>query len=527
MDGIRKYSKEWFTLKGTEEQRNAIEGLKGGIDKKTSGSIEKSIFTGSLEDVQQKYDTHSAGVHGAPSSTQLNVRDYGLENIFNALDINGDGEVTEDEINDIAALNTSEFATTDNTTLSTEDLDLLYKNAMDAVNASVINMGDKTEFHYENGDVTKIYIGSDGKMSQKYVEERNDDGTKTGISYTYADKSTTRWEYDEQGRVSEIERKTSNEKKNYTKNITYNEDNSRTVTTKDYVATTDRVYDSNGKFVSKDAKYNYDSDGIIGDTAQQSIGDCWVLAGVNALNTSDAGKAILKNAIQQNDDGSVTVTLKGVGKQYTYSAEEIIDNKYNTPSKSYSTGDTDMNLFEMAIGDYRRELIESGDYVKNGRDLSRTAGKDATVNDPLNGGQIDEAIYYITGYTSQFSASKKDVARDMINKIEGSVNKYIMNVSFKEKDESIGAITTGHAYTVSNVDEENVYVINPWDSSVEIAYPKEKFLDNAFQSTLTDITPQIQEHTISAPKEGTIYTPKGNGEKFMDKIKNFFAKIIK
>lgn len=136
-----------------------------------------------------------------------------------------------------------------------------------------------------------------------------------------------------------------------------------------------------------------------------------------------------------------------------------------------------MNLFEMAIGDYRKELIASGDYTKNGRDLSRTAGKDATVDDPLKGGQIDEAIYYITGLKSEYASRDIEAARDMIETYENSTNKYIMNVTFQEKDESIteGTITTGHAYSITKVDEDYVYVVNPWNSSVEIPYPREEF----------------------------------------------------
>ena len=329
------------------------------------------------------------------------------------------------------------------------------------------------------------------------------------ISYYYNDKSTTTTSFDSQGRVTQIERDTNNPKKDYTKAIAYNEDKSRIVTTVEYVTTTETKYDSLGKFVSKDVNYNYEIDGKIGDTEQESIGDCWVLAGVNSLRDSDVGRAYLKNAIKQNDDGSVTVYLKGVNKEYTYSAEEIIDNEYNTPSLQYSTGDTDMNLFEMAIGDYRKELIASGDYDKNGRDLSRTAGKEATVDDPLKGGQLDEAIYYITGLKSDYICNDKESAMNMVEQYQTGVNKYIMNVSFNNKDESIkeGTITTFHAYSITKVDDDYVYVVNPWNSSVEIPYPKEDFYNNAKQVTITDLMPGKYEQFISAMPENADFQP--------------------
>ena len=75
----------------------------------------------------------------------------------------------------------------------------------------------------------------------------------------------------------------------------------------------------------------------------------------------------MNDSIVQNDDGSVTVLLNGIGQEYTFSPEEIALNQYQTPDKEYSSGDTDMNLIEMAIGKYREELIASGDYTANRR----------------------------------------------------------------------------------------------------------------------------------------------------------------
>ena len=43
------------------------------------------------------------------------------------------------------------------------------------------------------------------------------------------------------------------------------------------------------------------------------------------------------------------------------------------------------------------------------------------------------------------------------------------------------AISDGHAYSLVNVDDENVYLVNPWDSSEIITYPLEKFNKNVHQ----------------------------------------------
>ncbi len=531
MDGIRKYSKEWFTLQGKngEEYRNSVSGLETGVNSslKTNGtSLSKSIFTGSKEEVLENYSNHVKSIKGMPSTTMMNVQKYGLDNIFEALDANNDGVVSEEEIQDVAALDTKEFANKDDETFSTDDLEILYQNAMESVNSSFVDKGLVKEFQYENGDVTRINYDK-GNLSSKYVETANEDGTKTGVSYYYSSKSTSTKEFDEEGRITSSVYNSPDKTQNTETTTVYNDDGSKTVQTKTYLTTSTNLYDENNKIVSSEKEYNYDINGKIEDTAQASIGDCWVLAGTNSLRTSAYGRAMISEAIKQNDDGSVTVTLKGVNKTYTYSPKEIIDNEYSDPGKSYSKGDTDMNLIEMAIGDYRRELIASGDYEKNGRDLSKTAGKDATVEDPLKGGQIDEAIYYLTGLKSEFVYNNIDATKDMIETYSQSTNKYIMNCTFNEKDSSIGSITTAHAYSITGVDEENVYVVNPWDSSVEIAYPKEKFFENAKQVTLTDLTPGKREHYISAPSDNiTLIDGKSEDKSFSSGVKKLFKKIF-
>ena len=274
-----------------------------------------------------------------------------------------------------------------------------------------------------------------------------------------------------------------------TKTRTYNDDGSYREVVDTIGMTTTTDYNAGGRWTTKTETVKYDSDGIIGDTEQESVGDCWILAGVNSLRETEIGAKILNDSIVQNDDGSVTVLLNGLGQEYTFSPEEIALNQYQTPDKEYSSGDTDMNLIEMAIGKYREELIASGDYTANSRNLDRTAGGNATVEDPLKGGQLDEAIYYLTGIKPSYNKDKAGI-EDALNTMKNDTEiKYATTVNFLEADPSVtsGKIVTKHAYSLVSVDDDNVYLVNPWHADQVITYPKADFLNNVKRLSITDL----------------------------------------
>ena len=63
-------------------------------------------------------------------------------------------------------------------------------------------------------------------------------------------------------------------------------------------------------------------DGVITGTYQQGTGDCWLLAGVNALSYTEEGRRIIKEALDYQDNGDTVVHLKGAG-DYTVTKAEI------------------------------------------------------------------------------------------------------------------------------------------------------------------------------------------------------------
>lgn len=83
---------------------------------------------------------------------------------------------------------------------------------------------------------------------------------------------------------------------------------------------------------------------------QGNIGDCWLLSGINALNSTDKGKEIIRNSIIPNDNGTVTINFAGVEKQVTITPDEIKEHDTDTNFQdNYSNGDNDALVLEIGM----------------------------------------------------------------------------------------------------------------------------------------------------------------------------------
>lgn len=511
MDGIRKYSKEWFTLKGISEQQ--LNDLQQLSDKKASAygskSLNKSIFEGSLEDAQTKFEDMKSKIRGIPPSTYFQVNAYGLENIFNALDADNDGKVTQDEINGVAALSTK-IGEEDDTSFTTDDLDLLYQNAMAAIDSSLEEDGDIMKFAYADGSKTSLVKDKDGNIIKSSTTTVNDDGSKTVSDYDHKTKDNIVTNYDANGRLTSVKEDYEGVLKDKSTTYTYNEDGSKTKTVDTIGKTVTTEYGNDGKFVTKKTDVKYNSDGKIGNTSQEDINDCWVLAGVTSLSYSEKGQEILNKAITHNDDGSVTVKLVGGGKEYRFSAEEIALNQYEDGEKKYSSGDTDMNILEMAFARYRKENVQNKEASIYPFDRAHNKSIGTTETDPLNNGMTDEAVYLLTGTKAEYWLDPRIVnlekkGNNLLSKFQNNPENYAAVCSFKADDESItdGTIVDKHVYTIKSVDDDNVYVVNPWDTSKTITYPRERFMKNVNDISMTDLVEATTAEKLDSEKFGS------------------------
>ena len=487
MDHIRKYSREWFAeYKGKYTDKLDKKDIKRVFSKEFE--IKKELFTGNSDEVAQKINAEFSDFDvknlDMEKLEQLNLIDDEQSTIFKLLDVNCDGEVTKDEINSVAALDTEELAKVNDENLSSKDLAILYKNALNSKGATISSYENKKVYEYKNGDKTYIELNPENpeEILSKDMTEKTSFAQYQTI-YDYINSSKTEIVYDNKGLPRELSYENGDKKTEKRMIIQYKDD-----TVKNIISTIGQTYitenkkDTN-KIISEKRILNYSSNREIEDTKQKNIGDCWILADVNSLKATEKGREVIKNSIIHNDNGSVTVKLNGVNREYTYSAEDIVALEYPTKDKTYALGDTDMNLIEMAIKDYRIELFEKDPYRQNETKNFIFASKE----DPINGGVSGEATYYLTGL-------KKEVVEDeecakILNRAKTTPERFLMQVSFKTSHPEItdGKIISSHAYSIEKITEDTIYITNPWDSSKTIPYEKNKFLNDIGTLTYVDM----------------------------------------
>lgn len=501
------------------------DGIKN-IDNEKKYKLDGNIFVGEKNTVMNNINDYYENVTDETADIIKVMQLFGAENIFDVLDFNSDGIVTAEELEDMSGANTLQSSDSPDTSFSKSDLKSFYENALAAADAIVEEDENIIKITYSNNQYTELKLDENGNVYSRYYEMS--DGRRS-VEYNTQDNSTTSIDFDSEGRPIKIFYDKDGRRDDISTYYTYNEDGSKIEEVKTIGKIITVEYDADENIISQNLELKYNSDGVIDDTKQQDeTGDCWLLSGVNALRTTEKGQKIIKDSIKQNDDGSVTVCLKGVNKSYTYTPEDI-----GTYIHTYSsTGDNDMDIIEMAIAEFRSEKIELGTFKINSRNFELTLSDSATLEKPLDGGFIDEAIYYLTGINAKYAVSTADneVKKELLKEyIEADKSNIAATISFTENDESIDPdITTGHAYSIVGADEENVYVVNPWDSGKTIAYPIDKISENISRISLTylnedyNVNDNIQSEETKSSTESEEMNKKEN---VFTKLGNFFKKI--
>lgn len=222
-------------------------------------------------------------------------------------------------------------------------------------------------------------------------------------------------------------------------------------------------------------------DYVIEDTEQGKVADCWLLSTVNSLNNTEVGKNIIKNMFEYKDGESVVHLYTG---DYTISDDEIKIGKIR-----HSKGDEDMLLIELAtekaLADYN-----AGNLILPDEVITSQLGGNGTFS-TLNLGSQDAAMYILFGGNATYSQIKNnDEEVDFVlSEFEQRGDKnYILTASIEAgdrtaiNDEGETVDLKGHhAYSVSNVEDGYVTVVNPEDSSIKYKITTESFKE-AFNS---------------------------------------------
>lgn len=250
----------------------------------------------------------------------------------------------------------------------------------------------------------------------------------------------------------------------------------------------------------------------IDDSKQGKRGDCWLLSGLNSLSYSKNGQKIIEDAISVNEDGSYNVEFKGLNLNINITPEEI---EKARKEGSYSAGDDDVLLMELAF-EKALQLVEDGEV--DAPDWLIEQAKNGET--PIDGGDLEAVIFMLTGEETEYqyncyhpdcdgSISARiqrllpglaglfnNSMESVFDKIEENPEGYCAQISFHgpkgtADDEPItikdvngnDVVLTygdgGHAWSIKSVDGDNVVIVNPWDSSVEITVSKEELLKYA------------------------------------------------
>lgn len=255
---------------------------------------------------------------------------------------------------------------------------------------------------------------------------------------------------------------------------------------------------------SKDYKFGVHIDGEIGNFKQGTTGDCWAVGGIKSLALTEEGAKMIKESISQDEKtGNVTVELKGVGETYTFTPAEIKKRNFDL-----SSGDDDVRVLEMAIEGHRKKLQAAspdGNFKKN---VSVGILEDCKDQDdaekicaiqkkrPLTGGYEQEVWYDITGKTGN-QVKAEDLSK-ALEEIQRNPSRKAVGLAF-ERDNGVKAsgfvssdpnfkLLLNHEYTIKKVDDQNVTVINPNDTSKEEIISREQFLKQQPTVSLLDLT---------------------------------------
>ena len=283
---------------------------------------------------------------------------------------------------------------------------------------------------------------------------------------------------------------------------------------------------------------------------------------VHFPGAKEARERLLKQGVPEKN-----IDIK---ESYTYTESEIHE-KAKLAGKKYSAGDKDVLLLEVAYENYRTDAYnDMADLKKANPKLNDAqAQKQLYIRgvltndaDKLNSGHSGDAVALLTGKESEIflaKCKKEDVPicqidsdlnmkptghgiklspeqnkkmDNMLDKMandckDGKLDNYAGNAGMLVGSQNVNGKELkggGHAFSISKVDDKNVYLRNPWDPTKEIVMSREDFKKTAYELELTPLNGKTGSvsnengnsnvNNTNIPQAGGKYkVPKGKGYK--------------
>ena len=229
---------------------------------------------------------------------------------------------------------------------------------------------------------------------------------------------------------------------------------------------------------------------IDADFKQGNTGDCWLLASIKSIASTPKGLKMLNDSIKVNKDGSVDVTLKGPNKTYHITRAELYGNT------QLSTGDADVRALEIAVEKFfeeERGSSSTGDKLDiNGnwehvayQILTGQGGWDHWYPEGSNGDRWlnDGGEHYHNPTDEEINNINNPNVITTVSVGSNTKNKHIVqqgdhwmsNFTCKTVNGNEVQLFANHAYSVSRTSGNNVYLVNPHNTSDEIIISKAQF----------------------------------------------------
>lgn len=225
----------------------------------------------------------------------------------------------------------------------------------------------------------------------------------------------------------------------------------------------------------------------IEDFKQGYTNDCWLLSGLESFSNSPKARQILKDAVTVNDDGTYTLSFKGINIDVTVTDAEL---QKARNEKDLSSGDDDVLLFEVGIKKAYEQIRDNNLEVLDSLDAHIRDNSE----DVLDIGSFRDFVYTFTGEIADVFWYDTDNISSIMNNIANDVNngKTLVTGCFIGPDKGEKplivkdiygnkvTLTPGgeHLLSIKEITNDKVVVINPLDSNKEIELSRKVFNNN-------------------------------------------------